>query len=55
MNTCFKAGVGNLFCTADRFENEIFSPTGFQKPQMFSNEYLLQIMQAITTLIQWEP
>jgi len=48
----FTSGVGNLFCTADRFENEIFSRTGFQKPQMFSNEYLLQIMQANTTLIQ---
>jgi len=38
------AGVGNLFSTADRFETEIFSRTGLQKPQMFSNEHLLQLM-----------
>ena len=26
-----RPGVGNLFCTADRFETEIFSRTGVQK------------------------
>ena len=25
-----RPGVGNLFCTADRFETEIFSRTGVQ-------------------------
>jgi len=37
-------GVGNLFCNADRFKTEFFSGTGLQKLQMFSNEYLLQLM-----------
>ena len=39
-----KAGVGNLFCNADRFKTEYFSGTGLQKLQMFNNEYLLQLM-----------
>jgi len=30
-----KPGVGNLFCTADRFETDFFSRTGLQKPQLF--------------------
>jgi len=40
----FNAGVGNLFCNADRFKTEFFSGTGLQKLQMFSNEYLLQLV-----------
>jgi len=38
-----KPGVGNLFCTADRFETEFFRGPTFKNPQ-FSNEYLLQLM-----------
>jgi len=26
----FRSGVGNLFCTADRFKTEFFLRTGFQ-------------------------
>jgi len=38
------SGVGNLFCTVDRFKQEIFSRAGLQKPQMFSDEYLLRLV-----------
>jgi len=46
MGLWYRAGVGKLFCIADRFETEIFSRIGLQKPELFSSEHLSQL---------WEP
>jgi len=42
-NVKARTGVGNLFCTADRFKTEKFSPTGLKKNTIVQQRIFITI------------